>query len=206
MKQLTISTVLFIFSLAASLPAHANICEREMVRASRQYGVPVAVLYAVGLTETGDRNGMQPYLLNIEGRSQSAVSPQEALRYFEEARRRGAKLIDLGCMQINHHFHGSHFDSAAAMLDPVKNVDYAARFLRELYAREGSWTRAVARYNAGPGNDPAQRRYVCRVIANLVASRFGAWTERARAFCAGQGAPSNEAQAGHQPRASAVLY
>jgi soluble lytic murein transglycosylase-like protein len=69
------------------------------------------------------------------------------------------------------------------MLDPSKNVDYAARLLQELKVREGSWTMAVARYHAGPDNDPAQKRYVCRVIANLVASGFGAWTEDARAFC-----------------------
>jgi len=69
------------------------------------------------------------------------------------------------------------------MLDPSKNVDYAARFLQQLKAREGSWTLAVARYHAGPHNDPAQKKYVCRVIANLAASGFGAWTADARAFC-----------------------
>jgi soluble lytic murein transglycosylase-like protein len=69
------------------------------------------------------------------------------------------------------------------MFDPPTNVAYAARFLRQLKAREGSWTMAVARYHAGPDNDPAQKRYVCRVIANLVASGFGAWTTEARAFC-----------------------
>ena len=42
---------------------------------------------------------------------------------------------------------------------------------------------AVARYHAGPDNDPAQKRYVCRVIANMVATGFGKWTGNARAFC-----------------------
>jgi len=101
----------------------------------------------------------------------------------EAARLAGAKLIDVGCMQINHHFHASSFASVEDMLDPSKNVNYAARFLQQLKAREGSWTLAVARYHAGPGNIPAQKRYVCRVITNLVASGFGAWTADARAFC-----------------------
>jgi soluble lytic murein transglycosylase-like protein len=79
------------------------------------------------------------------------------------------------------YFHGRHFRSIEAMFD--ENVDYAARFLRELRAREGSWTLAAARYHAGPNNDPAQERYVCLVIANMVASGFGAWTANARAFC-----------------------
>ena len=41
------------------------------------------------------------------------------------------------------------------------NVQYAAHFLRELRTRERNWTMAVARYNAGPNNEPAQKKYVC---------------------------------------------
>ena len=48
-----------------------------------------------------------------------------------------------------------------AMFDPARNVDYAARFLKELSTREGNWTMAVARYNAGPNNRSAQKRYIC---------------------------------------------
>ena len=69
------------------------------------------------------------------------------------------------------------------MFDPARNVDYAARFLKELREREGNWTLAVARYNAGPNNNPAQKQYVCRVISNMVASGFGEWTADARNFC-----------------------
>ena len=42
---------------------------------------------------------------------------------------------------------------------------------------------AVARYNAGPNNTIAQRRYICSVIGSLVASGFGSWTNNARTFC-----------------------
>jgi soluble lytic murein transglycosylase-like protein len=86
-------------------------------------------------------------------------------------------------MQINHHYHARHFASVEEMLDPAKNVEYGARFLKELYQREGSWTMAVARYHAGPDNDAAQKKYVCRVIANMVATGFGEWTSEAKAFC-----------------------
>jgi soluble lytic murein transglycosylase-like protein len=69
------------------------------------------------------------------------------------------------------------------MFDPRRNVDYAALFLKRLREREGSWTMAVARYHAGPNNNPAQKRYVCAVITNMVATGFGSWTENARSFC-----------------------
>ncbi|RYG58814.1 lytic transglycosylase domain-containing protein, partial [bacterium] len=32
-------------------------------------------------------------------------------------------------------------------------------------------------------NDPAQKRYVCRVISNLVATGYGKWTANAQNFC-----------------------
>jgi soluble lytic murein transglycosylase-like protein len=160
-----------------------NVCEREMTEAAKRYDVPLAVLYAVGMTETGRRGSLQPFALNLQGPSFFAANWNDALRRFEEARKSGAKLIDVGCMQINHHFHASQFSSLEAMFDPHENVDYAARFLKELRAREGSWTLAAARYHAGPANDPAQKQYVCKVITNMVASGFGAWTANARAFC-----------------------
>lgn len=161
----------------------ALLCEREMTRAATKYQVPLGVLYAVGLTETGRRGSLSPYALDIEGASFFPATLPEALQRFDQARRHGAKLIDIGCMQINHLYHASQFGSVEEMFDPHANVDYAARYLRELKAEEGSWTLAAARYHAGPNNDPAQKQYVCAVIANMVASGFGQWTASARAFC-----------------------
>jgi soluble lytic murein transglycosylase-like protein len=51
-------------------------------------------------------------------------------------------------MQINLRFHGADFRSLNEMFDPARNVEYAANFLKSLKAQEGSWTLAVARYNA----------------------------------------------------------
>lgn len=163
--------------------AAANPCEAQILRASERYGVPAGILYAIGLAETGRKGSMHPFALNIEGRTVFAGSRREALEQFAEARRSGRKLIDLGCMQINHHYHGENFATPADMLDPARNVDYAARVLAGLHRRHGNWSMAVARYHAGPNNDPAQKRYVCRVIANLVATGFGNWTAQARTFC-----------------------
>ena len=171
-------------AVARAAEARSRICEAEMIRASKAFNVPVAVLYAVGLTETGRRGSLQPFAMNVEGAAVFSNDLAEALRKFSAARARGAKLIDVGCMQINHHFHGRAFRDVTDMFEPARNVDYAARFLKELRAREPSWTLAVARYHAGPHNNPAQKRYVCAVIANMVATGFGAWTAGARAFCA----------------------
>lgn len=186
---MTKSLCLWVAALAVSIfsPALAAddgaVCERQMLAASQAQGVPLGVLYAVGMTETGNKGSLHPYALNVQGRTVFTDSPQAALAVFNEARAKGITLIDLGCMQVNHHYHGRFFASPAAMLDPATNVAYAARFLRQLRQQEGSWTMAVARYHAGPNNNPAQKQYICTVIRNLAASGFGAWTPEARAFC-----------------------
>lgn len=175
---------IFTFSTCgASGSFAANACEPEILHAAERYQIPVGILYAVGLTETGRKGSLQPNAMNIEGRAVFPKSKAEALRIFTEARRGGTKLVDLGCMQINHHYHADKFASVAEMLDPHRNVDYAARFLVQLKQKHQSWSMAVARYHAGPNNDPAQKRYVCRVIANMVATGFGKWTKKARQFC-----------------------
>lgn len=167
--------------------ASQGICEREIAAAAIKYGVPEGILYSVGLTETGRRGSLQPWALNVEGKAVFASSRDDALQVFGDARRRGVKLIDLGCMQINHHYHGDQFSEAEDMLNPRRNVEYAAKFLSRLHAKHVTWTMAVARYHAGPNNDPAQKRYVCRVISNLVATGYGNWTAAASKFCRNPG-------------------
>nr|WP_245248255.1 transglycosylase SLT domain-containing protein [Tianweitania sediminis] len=185
--QTTVPLVLMVVAISSSVataPARANnACEAEIIKASRAHDIPVAILYAVGLTETGKRGSLQPYALNIEGKAEFAPSKEKAIALFQQARAEGKTLIDLGCMQINHHYHSSAFPSLAAMLDPHLNVDYAARFLAALKRKHSSWSMTVARYHAGPNNDPAQKRYVCRVIGNMIATGMGAWTPEARSFC-----------------------
>jgi len=175
---------LFMFSgHVSAYGADKNACEREMARAALRHQVPLSVLYAVGLTETGRSGALTPYALNIDGLAVNAVNLQSAMQRFEIARREGAKLIDIGCMQINYSYHAAEFSSLEDMFDPIKNVEYAAGFLQVLKSREGSWTMAVARYNAGPKNDAGQKKYICAVIENMIASGFGAWTNSASRFC-----------------------
>jgi soluble lytic murein transglycosylase-like protein len=173
---------IFLSSLAAAR-ADDLACEREMTRASRLNDIPLNVLYAVGLTETGHGGELSPYDMNVDGRAVRSKSLAEALAKFAAERANGAKFIDIGCMQINERFHRADFASLSDMFDPAQNVRYAAAFLKQLKAQEGSWTLAVARYNAGPNNNTAQKKYVCAVIGNMVASGLGRWTANARNFC-----------------------
>jgi hypothetical protein len=172
-----------LFDALGASAAPLPVCEQQMTRAAAVYDIPLQILYSVGLTETGSHGTLNPYDMNVDGRAVHSSNLEEALARFALERSRGAKLIDIGCMQINHHWHASNFHSLEEMFDPEHNVQYAARFLKSLRKDAGSWTLAVARYNAGPGNPQAQRTYVCAVITNMVASGEGRWTPSAREFC-----------------------
>ncbi len=184
--RIRLGAALLAIAVSSAAPAGAEgplMCEREMTRAAALNGVPLNVLYSVGLTETGRKGELSPYDMNVDGRDVHSATLAEAMARFARAKARGAKLIDIGCMQINHHWHGADFASLSEMFDPQRNVDYAAKFLKTLRAEEGSWTLAVARYNAGPDNPVAERAYVCAVIRNMIASGFGRWTANASALC-----------------------
>ena len=181
---LTLASVALTASTSDAFAATGSgACEREILSAAEHYAVPAGILYSVGLAETGRKGSLQPFALNIEGKAVFAELGSTGDADIPFGAREGRQLIDLGCMQINYHYHHEAFASVAEMLDPHENVDFAARFLADLHARHQTWTMAVARYHAGPDNDPAQKQYVCRVIANLVATGYGSWTAGARSFC-----------------------
>src|SRR5277367_429767 len=117
-----------LLAIAASSvgPARAEgslACEKEMTRAAAANGVPLNVLYSVGLTETGRAGELSPYDMNIDCKDVHSATLAEAMANFAKAKARGAKLIDIGCMQINAHWHGADFAPLSEMFEPERNVD-----------------------------------------------------------------------------------
>ena len=68
--------------------------------------------------------------------------------WVRDTRARGSESIDVGCMQVNQKWHARQFASLAEATDPTANVDYAARFLRALYAETRDWWEAAGRYHS----------------------------------------------------------
>lgn len=128
------------------------ICDRAAVLAAAQSGVPISVLKAIALTETGrSHNGAMrpwPWTVNMEGKGMWFASEEAALAYAEEHFALGARSFDVGCFQINYKWHHQHFASIEAMFDPAENALYAARFLNELFAETGDWEAAAGAYHS----------------------------------------------------------
>jgi hypothetical protein len=140
----------FAPALAVSDPS--EICEWAASEASRREGVPLSVLKAISLNETGrKRNGAfrpWPWTVNMEGKGVWFDTREEAQAFAQKEFDRGARSFDLGCFQINFKWHNQHFASLEQMFDPMANAIYAARFLRSLYAEKGSWESAAGAYHS----------------------------------------------------------
>ena len=130
----------------------ADVRRSVASQAAATSGVPLTVLLAISLTETGrNRNGNfepWPWTVNMEGKGIWFDTRAAAYEYVIANYQRGARSFDIGCFQINYKWHGKAFSSIEAMFDPATNAAYAARHLLELYAEKGNWQDAAGAYHS----------------------------------------------------------
>lgn len=144
-----------LLALLAAGPAQASsaLCLAAAERASAETGVPLRLLLAISLTETGRKGasgGLEPWpwALNRGGESLWFQTEDEALAAVEQILAEGTTNVDLGCFQLNWRWHAEAFPSAAAMIDPEENARYAADLVARLYGETGDWRAAVAAYHS----------------------------------------------------------
>jgi len=131
-----------------------QICARAAGEIERVSGLPSQLLEAIAKVESGrwyaDRgeNFSWPWTITAEGRGHFLPSKAAAVAKVEALRRRGVTSIDVGCMQVNLHYHGQHFETLDEALDPLSNIAYAAAFLSDLKQEVRSWERAVGYYHS----------------------------------------------------------
>jgi soluble lytic murein transglycosylase-like protein len=141
----------------ASDAGAAGACEAAIARAERAAGIPAGLLESIGIVEAGRNGTIWPWTLNVAGEGRLFATAEAAVAAARRAPRRGN--LDAGCLQVSLRHHDLSVPDA---LDPSTNAAYAARFLRGLRDRHGSWTEAVKNYHSG---DPdRQRTYVCKVF------------------------------------------
>jgi Transglycosylase SLT domain len=130
----------------------AAMCEAAVAHGARKVGVPVEVLHAIALTETGRRMGGRvqpwPWAVNREGQGFWFKNRTEVLDFARASLAEGRRSFDLGCFQINYNWHGHNFPSVEAMVDPETSAVYAAQFLRDLHAELGTWPAAAGAYHS----------------------------------------------------------
>jgi hypothetical protein len=141
-------------SVCAQPDHDAGRCDEQGARAETAFALPAGLLNAIGLVESGradpesGRVRPWPWSLNARGEDHTFNSLPEAAAAVRALQKSGVASIDVGCFQVNLMHHPNAFATIEEAFDPAANATYAARFLRELRARTGSWEAAIAAYHS----------------------------------------------------------
>lgn len=159
---------------AADAAATMALCRNAAIVAADRHGIPRAVLTAITLVETRTRragqSGPWPWTVNVAGKGDWFDSRAAALLHAQQALERGQTSFDVGCFQLNYRWHGKNFASIDEMFEPGPSGDYAARFLKDLFAETGDWIKASGLYHSRTAKHATRYR---RLVAKAVAAMGG---------------------------------
>lgn len=133
----------------------SQLCQALFPRMEREYAIPIYLLSAIAVTESGRHHkasGMRipwPWTVQSQGKGYYFRTMEEAVAKVTQLQKRGIRNIDVGCMQVNLRYHGMHFATLSQAFDPRQNVSYAASYLTQKYRKYNSWKSALAGYHAG---------------------------------------------------------
>jgi len=138
----------------SNLLKNSNLCSRAIAAEERRSGIPHKLLYALSIKETGrwikenQANIAWPWTVNAGGKGNHFNSRSDAIRHVQKLKQAGQKNIDVGCMQINLHYHPDAFSTLEAGFNPKTNIAYAAKFLTALKDSHHTWEKAVRHYHS----------------------------------------------------------
>ena len=141
-------------ALSENIPAESNICRGAITAAEKHYSLPFGILQAISLAESGRWEKKTrakfawPWTVTAHGTGKFYPSKRTAIAAVRALKAEGVRNIDVGCMQINLHYHPRAFETLEQAFEPAANVRYAARLFAKLRAANRSITRAVAHYHS----------------------------------------------------------
>jgi len=152
-------------ALLTTLPAYARtftvarqssaqLCTDAVDEVQQISTLPPHLLAAIARVESGRLDPHTrtwqpwPWTINVDGRGYFFDSKTEAVAAVRALETIGITSVDVGCMQINLQQHPHAFASLDTAFDPRMNARYASRFLNELFASTGSWTKAAQWYHS----------------------------------------------------------
>lgn len=168
-SMLLSTLALFGTGEAVGLPDDAVLCDQAADFAAQNSAAPFEVLQAIARVETGRDMGGEiapwPWAVNYAGKGHWFASEVDAFDFANALLAQGEDNFDLGCFQVNQHWHGAKFASLTEALSPRRNAIVAAEYLQAGFQKSGSWGAAVAAYHSK--NDEAGQQYLVKVEAML---------------------------------------
>ena len=147
-----------------------HLCADTAREVEQREKLPETMLQAITTVETGKGAAGEaivrpwPWTIFAEGRGQHFATKADAIQAVRELRARGVESIDVGCMQVNLHYHPGAFTSLEEAFDPSSNIAYAASLLKSLKNDNRTWESAIEHYHS---YDPDRRStYRMKVFAS----------------------------------------
>ncbi|MEK9673913.1 MAG: lytic transglycosylase domain-containing protein [Rhodospirillaceae bacterium] len=141
-----------------------EVCQNATGALERQLGIPKHLLTAIARTESGrhdpetGENFAWPWTVTARGKGQYFATKAEAKAEVEILLTQGVTNIDVGCMQVNLHYHWNAFRTLDDAFDPKTNAAYAAGFLKSKFDDARNWLTAAGQYHSHtPENSRAYR-------------------------------------------------
>jgi hypothetical protein len=133
----------------------SELCAEALREAEQRYHLPPALLPSIAKAESGrpitSATDIRPWpwTIDADGTGLFFDSKAAAVAWTRSQAIRH-RFIDVGCMQVDLHYHPNAFSTLEEAFDPEANADYAARLLMDLYRGEagGSWDSAVGLYHS----------------------------------------------------------
>jgi hypothetical protein len=156
---ISLNIIIIIPSLVSAAPIQVienewKLCDFQTQKVEHEKGIPRYLLKSISLVETGRWNRQKqanvawPWTVNALGVGNYFRNKVKAINYVRFLQANAITNIDVGCMQVNLHYHGDAFDSLEDAMDPATNVNYAAKYLKGLYQSARSWTKAAGFYHS----------------------------------------------------------
>jgi hypothetical protein len=133
----------------------SDLCAVALRQAEQRHHLPANLLETIAKAESGrpitSLTDIRPWpwTIDADGTGLFLDSKAAAIAWMHQQTARHG-FIDVGCMQVDLHYHPNAFASLEDAFDPADNADYAARLLTELYHGEAgnNWDIAVGLYHS----------------------------------------------------------
>lgn len=157
--------LIFISSLLSSVPLAASLSPHYIEKVAHTEQVPPNLLRTIALVESGVEGLIWPWTVNSRGKAHYFKTRLEAEDFLNKCLQKGITNIDVGCMQINWHWHQDNFNHPKELLSPEVALPYAASLLRDHQKRTGSWMKAALLYHSK--SEEKQALYKTRLLSKL---------------------------------------
>jgi hypothetical protein len=187
--------------LALAMPAYGSmrkVCTVHAAAHEQANRIPKGLVQAVALAESGrwlaEDQSTLPWPWTVTSGKDSFYLPTKdaAIAKVQELKAGGRTNIDVGCMQINLHYHPDAFASLDDAFDPNTNIAYGTQFLKELRLQTRSWGKATAFYHSQ--NRERGNAYRAKVY------RFWRKLQKHQVLRGGKGEPASQASSTGNPR------